>query len=83
MTRMNRHMLSQNVRESHQSAHRAGHSTETALVKVVNDMLSIIDKQQCVLLVLLDLSAAFDTIDHEVLIARLETLFGISGKVLL
>ena len=41
-------------------------STETALIKVTNDILRALDNRQCVYLVLLDLSAAFDTIDHQV-----------------
>ena len=55
-----------------QSEYREGHSTETALVKIHHDILQAIDNQQCVLLVLLDLSAAFDTVDHEILIQRLQ-----------
>ena len=49
-----------------QSAYRAGHSTESALIKVKNDFMMSINNRQVVLLVLLDLSAAFDTIDHEI-----------------
>ena len=47
-----------------QSAYRLGHSTETALLKIQNDILAAMDNQRVTLLVLLDLSAAFDTIDH-------------------
>ena len=47
-----------------QSAYRAGHSTETALLKVQNDILLAMDRQHVTLLVLLYLSAAFDTVDH-------------------
>ena len=50
-----------------QSAYRLGHSTETALLKIQNDILAAMDNQRVTLLVLLDLSAAFDTIDHQVL----------------
>lgn len=82
MARINNHFDTNCLREVHQSAYRAGHSTETALVKVFNDMLCSVDNRQYVLLVLLDLSAAFDTIDHEVMIARLESLFGVQGQAL-
>ena len=44
----------------------------TALIKVKNEMLNAVDNREVVLLVLLDLSAAFDTIDHDVLLSRLE-----------
>ena len=65
-----------------QSAYRPGHSTETALLKVKNDLLMNMDKQHVTLLVLLDLSAAFDTVDHNVLLNRLSFDFGISGIAL-
>ena len=53
-----------------QSAYRPFHSTETALLKVQNDILTGLDKGKEALLVLLDFSAAFDTIDHTQLINR-------------
>ena len=65
-----------------QSAYRQAHSTETALLRVRNDILMNMNKQHVTLLVLLDLSAAFDTIDHDVLIRRLQSSFGISGNAL-
>ncbi|XP_064412565.1 uncharacterized protein LOC135355727 [Latimeria chalumnae] len=68
--------------DSFQSGFRPGLSTETALVKVVNDLLISMDKGLLSFLVQLDLSSAFDTIDHGVLLDRLEHHLGISGTVL-
>jgi hypothetical protein len=65
-----------------QSAYRAAHSTETALLKVLNDLLLAVDKGYAVILALLDQSAAFDTIDHDILFDRLSARFGISGTAL-
>ena len=76
------HLQENNLEERFQSAYKSFHSTETALVKVHNDIVTAIDNQQQVILVLLDLSAAFDTIDHKILLSRLSTRFGIRGKVL-
>ena len=66
-----------------QSAYKANHSTETALLRVYNDMLISIDQGGGATLVLLDLSSAFDTIDHEVLFNLWQDTFGISGSALL
>ena len=74
--------MKHNLIESFQSAHKAGHSTETALLRVVNDLLCFIDNGNVSMLTLLDLSAAFDTIDHNILFHRLSFYFGIDGKVL-
>ena len=82
MSRLDEHLDSHDLRESLQSAYRSCHSVETALVKVFNDCLLSIDKKQILLLILLDLSAAFDTIDHCVIMQRLEKLFGITGSAL-
>ncbi len=65
-----------------QSSYRKYHSTETALLKVKNDILMNMNNQEVTLLVLLDLSAAFDTVDHSILLKRLQEDFGISGTVL-
>jgi hypothetical protein len=65
-----------------QSAYKCGHSTETALLKVQSDILRSIDNGKSVALILLDLSAAFDTVDHSILIDILKFKFGISGTVL-
>ena len=64
------------------SAYRRDHSTETALLRVRNDVLEALDARKQVLLVLLDLTAAFDTIDHDILLHRLERRFGICGPAL-
>ena len=60
----NTHIFSNDIAEKYQSAYKASHSVETAIVCVHNDIVRAIDNKQAVLLVLLDLSAAFDTVDH-------------------
>ena len=64
-----------------QSAYRRRHSTETALLKIFNDCFGVMDRQQGTVLITLDISAAFDTISHTILLDRLETCFGITGSV--
>ena len=73
------HITANKLIDKFQSAYKSGHSTETALIRVVNDMLNAIDNGNLSLLTLLDLSAAFDTIDHSILLERLQTSFGIDG----
>ena len=80
--RLNHYLEENNLNEPLQSAHKQYHSCETALVRVQNDILLSIDNQQCVVLLLLDLSAAFDTVGHGILLQRLSTNFGIKGKAL-
>ena len=65
-----------------QSAYRQKHSTETALLKVFDDCFMAMDMQRGTVLVTLDISAAFDTIVHDILLHRLELSFGIAGKFL-
>ena len=66
-----------------QSAYRQlYHSTETALLSILNDVYGKIDKGRSTLLVALDISAAFDTVEHPVLLRRLEACFGVTGSAL-
>ena len=64
---INQYMSVNNLSKINQSAYTPNRSTETALIKVKNEMLNAVDNREVVLLVLLDLSAAFDTIDQDVL----------------
>ena len=65
-----------------QSAYKRNHSTEMALLKVKADILQAIDNQRVVCLILLDLSAAFDTVNHQLLLNRLKYKFGFGGVIL-
>ncbi len=76
------HLLDDGLMDKLQSAYREGHSTETALLRVRNYILMKLDKGNIVMLVLLDHSSAFDTIDHEILLNRLSTRCGIRGTAL-
>ena len=80
--RIQSHLASTNTSNPFQSAYRKSHSTETALLRIQNDILMAMDKGKVTALTLLDLSAAFDTIDHSILLKRLENWFGISGSAL-
>ena len=75
-------MTNNQLHEINQSAYRKFHSTETALVKVQNDILESLDTGDVTVLVMLDLSAAFDTIDHNTHLQRLEFDFGFADKPL-
>lgn len=76
------HLSQTNLHEKYQSAYRKFYSTETALLKVQNDIVNSLDQNDVIILVMLDLSAAFDTIDHKTLLNCLERQFGIAGKPL-
>ena len=80
VTQIEEHMTLYNLHEPLQSAYRSNHSVETALLRVSNDLLLAIDGKKCIFLTLLDLSAAFDTIDHAMFLERMEQENGISGK---
>ena len=62
--------------EKYQSAYRHHHLTETVLTVVLNGLLTDLDQKKSVFLVLLNLLAAFDTIDHEILLNRLRARIG-------
>ena len=76
------YLTSDGLLSKFQSAYRCFHSTETALIRVFNDILVALDRHQEVVLVLQDLSAAFDNIDHSALLSRLQCCYGINGTML-
>ena len=76
------YLNSHNLNNTFQSAYRPGHSTETALLKVINDLFLSLNKGNISVLALLDISSAFDTIDHTILVHRLHTDFGFTDAVL-
>ena len=76
------HIEGHNLMEVHQSAYCAYHSTETALLKVKTDVIRALENQEVACLILLDLSTAFDTIDHNTLLRRLEMRFAVTDTAL-
>ncbi|KAI2657348.1 RNA-directed DNA polymerase from mobile element jockey [Labeo rohita] len=79
---LNNYLNSNGYLDNFQSGFRPHHSTETALVKIINDIRLNSDSCKISVLVLLDLSAAFDTVDHNILLERLENWVGLSGMAL-
>ena len=77
-----KYTMSTGQMEKCQSAYRQNFSTETALLKVKTDILKAIDKKEVMCLIMLDLSAAFDTVNHHLLLNRLKYRFGMCNKVL-
>ena len=76
---LSKYIQAENVR---QSAHKLGHSTESALLSIKNDVHLAFAKGEATAVVLLDQSAAFDTIDHDTLLDSLSSWFGVGGVVL-
>ena len=82
LSQVSSYLNSHNLYNTFQSAYRPGHSTETALLKVVNDLLLSLNKGNISVLALLDLSSAFDIIDHSILVHRQHTDYGFTDAVL-
>ena len=78
LSRINNHLRTFPSLCRFQSVYRKFHSTETALLRIYNDLLLASNRKEVSALVLLDLSAAFDTIDHQILLTRLNTFFLVS-----
>lgn len=76
------HLDSNNLFGCFQSAYRKFHSCETAITKVSNDIFNTLDANNNVFLIFLDLSSAFDLVDHDILLKRLANRFHIKGVVL-
>ena len=79
LDQFNSHCQEHNLVPEYQSAYRKKHSCKTSLVKLVNDILWNMENQLVTAIVILDLSAAFDTVDHDILLEVLEKCFGIVG----
>ena len=77
-----KHLNRNNLFEDHQSAYREFHSTETALLNIKTDIMNSIDNKQVACLILLDLSAAINTVDHSFLLQRPEHRYSINGTAL-
>ena len=82
LSRINAHVEGSTHYNQFQSAYRRGFSTETAILRMLNDVYCAADEKCRSMIVLLDLSAAFDTIDIDTLLRRLEHTFGITGPAL-
>lgn len=80
--RLNQHVNENNLLPKNQSAYRQFHSCESALLRLVNDLLDGMEHQEVTALIAIDLSAAFDTVDHDILINVLRTQYGVCGVAL-
>ena len=81
-SRLNEHMDLNNLHCNTQYGYKQYHSTETLLLKFMNDILVAIDNNSGVVVLLIDLSAAFDTVDHQILLKILHDEIGICGTAL-
>ena len=82
LLRFNRHCNKNNLMPDYQSAYRANFSCKTALLKLTDDLLWSMEHQEVTPLVAIDLSAAFDTVDHDLLLSILSKKFGVVDKAL-
>lgn len=82
LIRLNEHLKLNNLDIPVQSAYKKNFSTETLLVRLTNDILIASDKKNATIVLLLDLSAAFDTVEHNILLRILEKEIGLCGTVL-
>ena len=80
LRRLNEHLNANNLNIPNQSGYKKCHSTETLLLRVVNDLLIASDQQNATIVIMLDLSAAFDTVDHQKLLSILKNELGIDGN---
>ena len=82
LKRLDAHLTKNNLHINEQSAYKQNNSTETLLVRITNDILVASDKKTATVVMILDLSAAFDTVDHDLLLNILSNEIGLRGTVL-
>ena len=82
LTQLNDYLWKNDLLNPNQSGYRVGHSCETLLAGMFDDLLKDLDSGKVAALMLLDMSAAFDTVDHQALIGVLEKRFGVTGLAL-
>jgi hypothetical protein len=82
LSRLNNHLETNNLNMPLQSGYKKCHSTETLLIRIVNDLLIATCERKATIVMLLDLSAAFDTVDHQMLLKILEKEIGLTGSAL-
>lgn len=82
LKRLNGHMSRNNLHIPEQSAYKKDHSTETLLVRIWNDLLVASEEKSATVVMMLDLSAAFDTVDHDLLLRILKKEIGLRGTAL-
>ena len=80
--RLEKHLQENNLDIPLQSAYKKNHSTETLLIRIVSDLLIASDEKKATVVMLLDLSAAFDTVDHDKLLSILRKEIGVCGVAL-
>ncbi len=82
LNKLTPYFISNNILDPFQSAFKAKHNTESALLRVTNYILLSVDSENCTVLVLLDISAVFDTVEHCILLKRLNHGVGIYDAAL-
>ena len=79
LVQLNEHMTSNSLHVSRQSGYKSDHCCETVLLRILNDVLVSLDSGLSSILLLLDLSAVFDTVDHDILLSILREEIGLNG----
>ena len=82
LEQLNKHLYTNNLYPIYQSAYRLNYSCETTVIKIFDDIIANLNKNSYIVMAFLDFSAAFDTVDHQLLINKLEKNFGITGTAL-
>ena len=82
LKQFNEHVSAHNLLPANQSAYRQFHCCESSLLRLVNDILNGMEHQEVTALIAFDLSAAFDTVDHGILLEVLERQYGVRGIAL-